>query len=67
MRPLFVAAYKGYAEVVRLLLAGGAQVDAIDPGGRDALWVARMNGHPEIVRLLEASATAPGGRLPDTH
>lgn len=64
---MFVAAYKGYAEVVRLLLAGGAQADAIDPGGRDALWVARMNGHPEIVRLLEASATASGGRLPDTH
>jgi ankyrin repeat protein len=67
MRSLFVAAYKGYAEVVRLLLAGGAQSDAIDPGGRDALWAARMNGHNEIVKLLEANRAEPGRLLQDMH
>jgi ankyrin repeat protein len=54
-----MAACKGHADVVRLLLAGGAQWDAVDPGGRDALWVAGMKGHEEIVKLLEARAAAP--------
>jgi hypothetical protein len=67
MRPLFVTAYKGYAEIVRLLLAGGAQSDTIDPGGGDALWAARMNGHHEIVNLLEANRAEPGRLLPDMH
>lgn len=66
-RPLFMAAYKSHAEVTRLLLAGGAQWDAVDPGGRDALWVAGMKGHDEIVELLEAKAAAPGRQLPDVH
>jgi ankyrin repeat protein len=62
-----MATYKGYAEVVRLLLAGGAKWGAVDAGGRDALWLARMKGHYEIVKLLEARAVMPGGPLPDTH
>jgi ankyrin repeat protein len=62
-----MAACKGHADVVRLLLAGGAKWDALDPGGHDALWVAGMKGHPEIVELLAAWAAAPGRRLPDLH
>jgi ankyrin repeat protein len=62
-----MAAYKGHTEVTRLLLAGGAQWDAVDPGGHDALWVAGMKGHHEIVKLLEARAATPAGQLPDTH
>ncbi len=64
-----MAAYKGHTEVARLLLAGGAQWDSVDPGpgGRDALWVAGMKGHDEIVELLEAKAASPRRQLPDVH
>jgi ankyrin repeat protein len=62
-----MAAYKGHTDVVRLLLAGGVELGAIDPEGHDALWVAGMKGHDEIVELIAAKAVAPAGPLPGTH
>lgn len=66
-RPLFLAAYKGHAEVVRLLLAGGAQWDAVDRDGLDALSIARLRGHDETARQLEAHANGRAGSRPDIH
>lgn len=50
------AAYRGDAEVIRLLLAAGADPDS-DDGYRTALSEAAEHGHEEVVRmLLEAGA-----------
>jgi ankyrin repeat protein len=60
---LMTAAWNGHAEVVRRLLAAGADPDAAseedgsygDPGasGRCALWGAVYKGHREVIDLLE--------------
>ena len=50
---LFFAAKHGFAEVVKALLAGGAEVDK--PAGRKkrtALFMAAINGHYEIAKAL---------------
>jgi ankyrin repeat protein len=55
--PINQAASGGYAEVVRLLLAAGAKVDAPEGEGQNALMLAAEKGHLEIVKLLlEAGA-----------
>jgi ankyrin repeat protein len=58
MRPLFLAAREGHVQIVRLLLAGGAQVDALEAQTHStALMIAARNGREEVVRaLLEAGA-----------
>lgn len=53
--PLIVAAANNQFEIVKLLLAHGAQVDAYcDQAGlcRTALTAAALYGHVEVVRLL---------------
>ena len=53
---LFFAAKHGFTEVVKALLAGGAEVDK--PAGhkkRTALFVAAINGHYEIAKALIAA------------
>ena len=51
--PLIQAAWKGHTEVVRLLLAAGANIDLINGRPADALNYATEGGYPKIVRLLE--------------
>ena len=54
--PLFVASQNGHAEVVKLLLAGKADVNVtISITGKDytALRVAKMMGHARVVKLLK--------------
>jgi ankyrin repeat protein len=46
------AAAKGHAQVVELLLAHGAEVNAVDKGGYSALMVAAADGHAASVHLL---------------
>jgi len=50
--PLIAAAFCGHTEVVRLLLARGADVHAVNSQGRSALVQAADQGHAEIVQLL---------------
>lgn len=53
--PLIMAAYKGYSEIVRLLLEAGADVTAVDPGMKaTALHAASYAGHADAARLLIA-------------
>ena len=56
-RPLHYAAYGNHADVVRLLLARGADVDAIDKDHYTALHAAAAAGAVIVVQqLLEAEA-----------
>ena len=53
-----MATQNGHAEVVKLLLAAKAGVNAkASVGGKDytALSIATLQGHTEIVRLLKAA------------
>jgi ankyrin repeat protein len=51
--PLIMAAYKGYTEIVRLLLEYGADVTVVDPGMKaTALHAASYAGHAEAAQLL---------------
>ncbi len=53
---MFAARY-GHADVVRLLLDAGADVNAKDEWNETALMFAAMSGHEDIVQLLtEAGA-----------
>jgi len=49
------AARKGHIEVVELLLANKADVNASDTDGFTPLYVAAQNGHTEVVELLLAN------------
>jgi ankyrin repeat protein len=55
--PLHLAADRGYAGCVELLLEAGAPVDVLVPGqDATALDLARLQGHEECVRLLELAS-----------
>ncbi|MBO7412017.1 MAG: ankyrin repeat domain-containing protein, partial [Ottowia sp.] len=57
MTPLIYAVKAGNAEVIRRLLASGADPSLKDWGGHDALWHARQRaGSDDIVRLLQSGA-----------
>lgn len=55
-RALHVAVKAGQLEVVRELLARGAQVDAVGDSGSTPLHLATQGGHLEIVKILLASS-----------
>jgi hypothetical protein len=48
-----MSAALGKTEVVRLLLAKGANIDAKNNKGETALMLAEGKGHTEIVKLLQ--------------
>uniref|UniRef100_A0A3Q2YKZ3 Uncharacterized protein n=1 Tax=Hippocampus comes TaxID=109280 RepID=A0A3Q2YKZ3_HIPCM len=56
---LSVAAQQGRADVVALLLEGGADPNHVDKHGRTPVKVARRHGRAEAVRLLESSGAEP--------
>jgi len=60
-RPLNAAAQKGNLEIVRLLIAAGAEVDTPEApdDGHTPLSEASYNGHLEVVRLLLDSGASP--------
>jgi ankyrin repeat protein len=47
----------GYAEVVKLLLAKGADVNVKNSKGKTALVIAKDKGKTEIVGMLERAGT----------
>ncbi|MBQ6942630.1 MAG: ankyrin repeat domain-containing protein, partial [Akkermansia sp.] len=51
------AAYQGRADILRLILAAGADVNKVDEYGATPLIRAAVKGHPECVKLL---LDAPG-------
>lgn len=59
LTPLMVAARWGNTEVLRLLLAAGADTEARTSDGRAAIDFARTHSRQEAVALLEQSQTSP--------
>lgn len=59
---LHVAAEKGYAEMVDLLLDNGADVDARDHLGRVPMFLALAGGHHEVARRLAEAGTDASAR-----
>lgn len=53
--PLIVAAEKGSADNVRILLARGARINAKTAKGTTALSRAALNGHHDVVQILVAA------------
>jgi ankyrin repeat protein len=49
--PLIIATGKGYKDVVEVLLANGADVNAADKMGTPLAWAIHA-GHPDIANLL---------------
>jgi ankyrin repeat protein len=50
--PLMFAAAEGQTGVARILLAAGADADAKDVDGEDAVMFARDNGHAELAQMI---------------
>jgi hypothetical protein len=53
---MYSAAHWGHGELVSLLLAAGADRDAVDSDGATPLWAAAAAGHAQLVPLLATPA-----------
>lgn len=51
---LLLAAYRGYTDVVRLLVERGALLDGLNAFGLSPMDYARMGGHPETIEHLRS-------------
>ena len=49
---LWLAARRGYADVARLLVEGGADMNKADKDGKTPLYVASQWGHRDVARVL---------------
>ena len=54
--PLHLASLEGHTNVVRILLAHGADVNAENKNGALPIRLARFRGHTEIVEILTKAA-----------
>ncbi|NHQ60247.1 ankyrin repeat domain-containing protein [Chlorobium sp. BLA1] len=52
LTPLHCAVDNGHAEIAKLLLCEGADVDVTTKTGRTPLHIAALRGYPEVVELL---------------
>jgi len=51
--PLYVASHAGHADTVKILLAAGADIDAVNTfDGATALWTAAQQGNLSVVSAL---------------
>jgi hypothetical protein len=60
--PLHVAAIRGDAHIIALLLDAGAEIDARGEYGHTRLHEAASQGHIEVVKLLLSRGADPGVR-----
>ena len=58
---LMVASYRGYTEIVKLLLKKGANVNSVDNDGYTCLMVCSFDGYDIVELLLEKGASRYGG------
>ncbi len=49
---LMMASQNGHAEVVKILLENGAQVNLKNKSDRSAFIMASQNGHAEVIQIL---------------
>ena len=61
MTPLHLAARRGAVDVVRMLLAAGADASLQTKSGQTALELAEANGKAEAAAALRAAPCAAGG------
>jgi hypothetical protein len=57
--PLMAAAFAGHADIVKELLAKGADIEALDRLRKNAMTYAAGEGHAEVVRLLIVNGVDP--------
>ena len=53
--PLLIAASRGHADVVTVLLERGAERDRAKRTGQTPILAAKQQGHEAVVRILEAA------------
>lgn len=53
--PLMKASHDGHSDVVRLLVAANARLDATNADGNNALWLACVGNHLDVIDLLVES------------
>jgi ankyrin repeat protein len=63
--PLHMAALRGYANLIKVLLAAGANPNLEDSVGRAPLSYAAEHGHLEVVKMLLAAKADPNGGTMD--
>lgn len=63
--PIHHAARNGAAEIVRSLIASGADVNSVNLRGHTVLYCAAGHGHLETVRILLSNNVAVGTRFTD--
>lgn len=54
------AAARGFGDIAQLLIAAGADVNAVNRDGDTALILASRNGHARVVHILLRSGALPG-------
>ena len=61
--PAFIAAGKGHADCLRLLLEAGCDKDKARESGATPAYIAAQNGHADCLRLLEEAGSNNGAFL----
>lgn len=63
LSPLMVAAVKGNAKIISMLVNTGANINQTNKWGHNALTLAVVNGHTEVVRMLLKAGIGANQRI----